>query len=139
MSMRRGLSGVKRQSAGSQDSVTDRFGARQLSFSSTLGPRCSRGNSAGFFPPIDEEPHHSLISLRSVTVQSDIGSGSRRTGLSTISLSLAINAAATQRNVQLCTELDVLGGQQGSLEVNGCQTNWQYNIHKREVTRHGKN
>ena len=92
-----------------------------------------------FFPSIDEGLHHSLISLRSVTVQSDIGSGSRRTGLSTISLSLAINAAATHRNVQLCTEVDVRGGQQGSLEINSCQTNWVYNSHKREVTRHGKN
>jgi len=41
---------MDRQSAGSQDSVTDRSGGRQLSFSSTLGPRSSRGKSAGFFP-----------------------------------------------------------------------------------------
>src|SRR5271157_2412104 len=38
--------------------------------------------------------------------------------LSSSSLSLAINAAATQRNVQLCTEVDVRGGQQGSLEIS---------------------
>jgi len=114
----RGLSGIDRQWAGSQDSVTDRSGGRQLSFSSTLGPRCSRGQSAGFSPSSDEKSHHSLISLRNVTVQSDVGSGSRRTSLSTSFLNPAINAAATQHNVQVCTTLDVLGGQQGSLEVS---------------------
>src|SRR5271157_1602064 len=59
--------------------------------------------------------------------------------LSSSSLSLAINAAATQRNVQLCTEVDVRGGQQGSLEINSCQTNWLYDSHNREVTRYGRN
>ena len=72
-----------------------------------------------FSPSIVEEPHHSLTSLRGVTVEPDIGSRSRRTSLSTSSLSPAINAAATQHHVQLCTELDVLGGQHGSLEING--------------------
>ena len=45
----RGLSGMDRQSAESQGSVTDRSGGRQLSLNSTLGPGSSGGNSAGFF------------------------------------------------------------------------------------------
>ncbi len=74
--------------------------------------------SGRLFPSIDAGPHHSSISLRNVTVQSDVGSGSRRTSLSTSFLNPAINAAATQHNVQMCTKLDVLGGQQGSLEIS---------------------
>jgi hypothetical protein len=43
------------------------------------------------------------------------------------SLSLAINAETTQSNVQVCTELDVFGGQQGSLKIIAVQANWLYN------------
>ena len=35
-----------------------------------------------------------------------------------LSLSLVISAETTQSNVQVCTELDVFGGQQGSLEYS---------------------
>jgi hypothetical protein len=71
----RKLSGVDRQSAGSQDSVRDRCGGRELSFSSTPGPGSSGGNSAGFFQSIDEGPHRSLISPRNASLQSDVDQG----------------------------------------------------------------
>jgi hypothetical protein len=124
----RGLSGIARQSAGSQDSVTDRSGGeRQLSFSSTLGQVCSGGNFAGFFQSIGDRLHYSLISRRSASQHSDVRSVSRRTTLSNSSLSLEISAPTTQSIVHVCTELGVLGGQQGFLEYRGDYTNRLYN------------
>jgi hypothetical protein len=124
----RGLSGIDRQSAGSQDSVTDRSrGGRQLSFSSTLGPVCSGVNFAGFFQSIGDGLHHSFISRRSASQQSDVGSVSRRATLSNSSLSLEISVQTTQRTVHVCTNLGVLGGQQGFLEYRRNYTNRLYN------------
>lgn len=98
-----------------------------MSFTSTLGPDCSGGKHAGFSPYSDDGPHHPSTSPRSFIVQTDVGSGPRRTSLFTSSRSPANNAAATQRNVHVCTENDVLSSREAlwrsvAARLTGCTT-----------------
>jgi hypothetical protein len=116
-----GLSGVDRQSAGSQRSVTDHSGGRLLSLQLNPRSRLFRWQLCWFFP-IHRRGTASFIDL-TAHCHASVRHRIRVTKNQPIHqcLSLAISTGTTHHDVQVCTQLDVFGGQQGSLEIIGAR------------------